>query len=110
MKWILGLYRLLRQTIGNWFDHRVPQLGAALAFYTALSIAPMLVLSIRIASRFFGEKAIQGRLHSQLTALLGSQGAEAVQELIASPQRPSTGGLATVLSVGTLLFAASGVF
>jgi membrane protein len=110
MKWILGFYGLLRQTVDNWFDHRVPQLGAALAFYTALSIAPLLVLSIRIASRFFGDEAIQGGLKSQLHTLLGDQGAQAVQELIASPQRATTGALATIVSIGTLLFAASGVF
>jgi membrane protein len=110
MKWIRGFYGLLRTTIDNWVDHRVPQLGAALAFYTALSIAPMLVLSIRIASRFFGDEAIQGTLQTQLTSLLGDQGAQAVQSLIASPRRASTGALATIVSIGTLLFAGSGVF
>jgi len=110
MKWIGAFLSLLRQTISNWFDHRVPQLGAALAFYTALSIAPMLVLSIRLASLFFGDEAIQGGLKSQLTTLLGDQGAQAVQELIASPRRATTDALATIVSIGTLLFAASGVF
>jgi membrane protein len=110
MKWILGFFRLLRETVANWFAHRVPQLGAALAFYTALSIAPLLVLSIRIASLFFGDEAIQGGLKSQLTSLLGDQGAQAVQELIASPRRATTDALATVVSIATLLFAASGVF
>jgi membrane protein len=110
MRALHELWVLLKQTVGEWADDRVPQLGAALAFYTALSIAPLLVLSLRVAAFFFGDDAARGEVDDQLKQLMGPYGAAAIQEMLASARRPELGTTATILSIGTLLFAASSVF
>ncbi|MDB5338852.1 MAG: hypothetical protein JWN70_4471, partial [Planctomycetaceae bacterium] len=59
-------WQLLRQTFSDWNDDKVPRLGAALAFYTALSIAPLLVLSLRVAATVFGDEAARGEIERQV--------------------------------------------
>ena len=103
-------WSLLKQTFAEWTEDKVPQLGAALAFYTALSIAPLLVISLAIAAMIFGEDAARGEIQHQMQSMVGDEGAKAIEEMIASANKPTTGTVATVLSVITLLFGASGVF
>jgi len=55
-------WSLIKQTASEWMEDKVPELGAALAFYTALSIAPLLVISLGIAAAVFGEEAARGHL------------------------------------------------
>lgn len=101
---------LLRQTALDWSKDNAPLLGAALSFYTALSIAPLLVLSLRLAAFFFGEEAARGEIESQIQTMIGEQGAEAIQSMLQSANQPEAGGLATLFGLVTLLFGASGVF
>lgn len=101
---------LIQQTFREWNEDKVPQLGAALAFYTALSIAPLLVLSLRIAASIFGDEAARGEIEHQIHSLIGEQGALAVQAMLQSANQPESGTVATVFSLITLLFGASGVF
>jgi membrane protein len=103
-------WTMLRQTFTEWSEDRAPQLGAALAFYTAISIAPLLVISLAIASLFFGEEAARGEVQNQMQSMVGDQGAQAVEEMITNASKPETGTLAAILGVLTLLFGASGVF
>jgi membrane protein len=88
----------------------VPQLGASLAFYTALSIAPLLVISLAVGAFVFGDDAARGEVASQMRSLIGSQGAHAVEDMIESANKSASGATATVLGVVMLLFGASGVF
>src|SRR5689334_12217356 len=62
-------WSLIRETVLEWSNDKVPQLGAALAFYTALSIAPLLVISLGIVGFLFGEEAARGEIQSQLQSL-----------------------------------------
>ncbi|QDT55958.1 hypothetical protein Pan44_40070 [Caulifigura coniformis] len=101
---------LLVQTGREWSEDKVPRLGAALAFYTALSMAPLLVISLRVAALFFGDDAATGEIERQGQALIGKQGAEALQAMIENADNEQSGTLAAVLGVITLLFGASGVF
>lgn len=101
---------MVKQVATEWSEDKVPQLGAALAFYTALSIAPLLVISLGIAAAVFGQEAAQGQVVAQLGDLVGEQGAKAIQEMIANANQPAEGVFATVLSTIILLFGASGVF
>ena len=55
-------WSLLKQTFSEWSEDKVPQLGAALAFYTALSIAPLLVISLGVAALVFGQDAARGEI------------------------------------------------
>jgi membrane protein len=103
-------WRLLRQTAHDWSEDRVPKVGASLAFYTALSLAPLLVIALRVAGLVFGDQAARGEISRQLASLVGEQGGKAVQEMIANANQPTTGTVATTLSLITLLLGASGVF
>ena len=105
-----AFWRLLRATTSEWMEDKAPRLGAALAFYSVLSIGPLLVIAIAIAALVFGEEAARGELVGQMRGLVGPEGANAIQEMIKNANRPAAGTLATLLGVLTLLFGASGVF
>jgi membrane protein len=102
-------YELIKETGQEFMKDRCMRLGAALAFYTALSIAPLLVVVIAIVGFVFGPEAAQGEVAHQLHDMIGAEGAQAVEAMLAK-HTLGQGILATVISVLTLLFAASGVF
>ena len=85
-------------------------MGAALAFYTILSLAPLVILSIAIVALIFGYSTGQNQLLGQVEGLIGHQGSEAVKGMIDHAQKPASGTLASIIGVITLLFGASGVF
>lgn len=103
-------WKLLRTTAVQWNDHNAPRLGAALAYYTVLSIAPLLVVLIAIASFVFGEQASRGQIVWEIQDTVGADGAKAIQSILQNAHRPASGLLATVLGVITLLLGASAVF
>ena len=103
-------WTLLRQTITDWSEDKAPQLGASLAFYSALSIAPLLVIALSVAAFFLDEEASRERVIEEFQGLVGTEGGKAIEDMIDSANKPSTGIVATVLSIATLLFGASGVF
>jgi membrane protein len=95
----------------SWSEDKAPRLGAALAYYAAFSIAPLLVIAIAVAGLVFGEEAAQGQIVSQVRGLIGDEGAAALQSMIEKAgRRPDAGIAATLIGIGTLLFGASGVF
>jgi len=96
--------------IGEYINDDAMNLGAALAYYTVFSFAPMLVVATSIASYFFGPEAISGRLNRELAGLLGNDAADSLAEIISNAYVSTDTFLATSISVGTLLFAATGVF
>jgi membrane protein len=100
---------LLKDAAANWSKHKDARQGAALAYYSIFSLGPLMVIAIAIAGLVFGQEAVRGELASQLRGLLGDGGAQAVQAMLAGASQPQQGILATVLGVGTLLFAAVGV-
>jgi membrane protein len=102
--------QLIKEAAGDWLEDKAPQLGASLAFYAALSISPLLVLLVAIAAFFLGEEAAAGRIDEQFRSLLGEQGADSLQDLLKNANHPTAGITATILSIVTLLFGASGVF
>jgi membrane protein len=103
-------WSILRQTIAEWSEDKVPQLGAALAFYTALSMAPLLVISLRLACLQFDEGTARAQIEQQMSGLVGEEGGKAIQQMIESANKPGEGAVATALSVIILIFGASGVF
>jgi membrane protein len=102
--------QILKEATLDWIDDKASQLGAALAFYSVLSLAPLLVLSIAGAALFFGEDAARGQIVEQLRGLMGTEGAVAMEAMIDNSQKIETGSLAAVLGLAVLLFGASGVF
>lgn len=101
---------LILKTYGEWSRHRAPRLGAALAYYTLFSLAPLLVLSVFMAGLAFGETAARGHIFWQIRDLLGEEGAAAVKALLEQARGPRSGVLAGVLGVAALLFGATGAF
>ncbi|SFU80364.1 YihY/virulence factor BrkB family protein [Pseudoduganella namucuonensis] len=97
-------------TVTEWFEHGDSSKGAALAFYTLFSIAPILVLVIAIAGLFYGQQAAQGELFGQLRGLVGPKGAEALQLILAGASNHDEGKLATLIAGALLLFGATTVF
>jgi membrane protein len=88
-----------------------PSLGAALAYYTVFSLAPLMTIAIAMAGFFFGKEAAQGQIFDELRVLLGEEGGKAVEEMVQSANaQPTAGVVATIISVIMLLFGASGVF
>ncbi|AFZ18339.1 YihY/virulence factor BrkB family protein [Allocoleopsis franciscana] len=104
------IVELLKETFKEWQEDKASRLAAALAYYTAFSIAPLLIIAIAIAALVFGEEAARGGIEDQLRGLIGQQGAEAIEEMIKNSSKPAEGTIATIISVGFLLFGASGVF
>lgn len=96
--------------ITEWLEHRASSKGAALAFYTLFSLAPILVLVIAIAGLFYGKEAAQGELFFQLRGLVGSQGAEAIQLVLSGATNETQGLIATLIAGALLLFGATSVF
>src|SRR6185312_14288129 len=98
-----------QETGRQWLEDKVPRLGAALAYYSALSLAPLLVIAIAIAGLFFGEAAARGHLLDQVRGLVGVQGGEAIETMIAHARKPRTGTVAGIVGLVVLLLGASGV-
>jgi len=82
------LPRLANEVIAQWSEHRVPRLGASLAFYTLLSLAPLVIIVVAVAGAFFGRDAVEGQLVWQIQDIVGHAGAETVQNLLKSTQHP----------------------
>jgi len=107
---VRNLFTLAKQSVSAWIDDYAPSMGAALAYYALFSIAPLLIIVIAVAGFVFGEEAIRGEIATQLGSLIGAEGAQAVQGLVASASAPTKGVIATVISVLLLLLGATTVF
>jgi membrane protein len=105
-----SVWDLIKQTASNWNEIDAPRLGAALAFYTMMSLAPLLVVSIGIAALAFGREAASGQIVWQIQDLVGTEGGKAIQSMLASASKPGRGIAAAVVGFLMLLFGASAVF
>lgn len=103
-------WELIYATIQGWQEAKAPRLGAALAFYTIFSIAPLLVIAVGVASLMFGREAAEGQLASQLRDYLGDVGGKAVEAMLAGSQTKSSGLLASLIGLVTLLLGSTGLF
>ena len=103
-------WALLKKVVISWLDDYAPSMGAALAYYTLFSLAPLLLIVISVAGLVFGQDAARGEIELQLRGLMGEQGASAVQSLLASVDKPTEGVTATVVGVVLLLIGATTVF
>lgn len=101
---------VLKCAVLEWIDHRASSKGAALAFYTLFSMAPILVLVIAVAGFFYGTDAAQGQLLNELRGLVGEQGAQTIQAILAGAQDKESGFFATVVATLLLIVGATTVF
>ena len=105
------LLSLLKTTFGQWLEDKAPQLGAALAYYTVFSLAPMMLVLLAIFGLIYGNSEVARReiLH-QLYYILDRSSAKAVEDIAASAGKPTASAIATAVGIAVALFGASGVF
>lgn len=104
------LWDVVRDAGGAWVDDRAPRIGAALAFYTALSLSPMLVIVLAIVGMVYGEDAARGQLTQQIAGTVGEPGASAIEAVLANTHKQGGGVAALVVGIVILFVGASGVF
>ena len=110
MSRIGSMWSLIKESVSQWSEDYAPSMGAALAYYTIFSIAPLIVIAIAVAGFFFGQDAASGEIFAQLRGLVGDEGAVAIQGLVKSASEPGRGTFAAVAGVVTLLIGATTVF
>lgn len=103
-------WRLIKQVATSWLDDYVPSMGAALAYYTMFSLAPLLLIVVSVAGLVFGEDAARGEIQAQLQGLMGVSSAGAVQSLLVSVREPAEGLTATAVGLVLLFVGATTVF
>jgi len=119
MLWLKNYYRrfcsrcsdilaVINESVTEWNNDNVPRLAAALAFYTLLSLSPLLVIVIAIGGLLFGRSAAAGQLTFELQQLLGLQAALAIEDVVRAAYQPGAGTVATSLSLLTLVIGATG--
>jgi membrane protein len=100
----------VKRALVAWNDDYAPSMGAAIAYYTTFSLAPLLIIVIAVAGLIFGEEAARGEIVYQLGGLVGEPGAKAVEELLQSASHPETSVLASFIGLVTLFIGATSVF
>src|SRR5688500_850662 len=101
--------RILREASLNWWQNKAPRMGASLAFYSVLSLAPLVILLTPIVAFFFEDQAPKAII-GQFEQLIGRAGALALEAMVDVGPGRSSSRLATILNSAVLLFAASNVF
>lgn len=103
------VFKLVKSTVSEWSEDKCPQLGAALAYYTVFSLAPLLLIILAIVGLFYHGDA-SGQIEGQMRQLVGDAGGTAIHDMLAKAGEPSKGVLATIVGIVIALFGASGVF
>ncbi len=101
---------MLKETWKSWNAHDAPRIGAALAYYTTFSMAPILVIAIAVAGMVFGADAARDQVSDQMQGMLGATGAEAIEDMILNARYDGGGVVATIIGTVTLLLGSSSLF
>ena len=104
------IWEFVRDLVNAYIEDDGFTKGAALAYYTTFSIAPILIIIITAAGWFFGQEAVSGEVYAQLDQLLGPEAAASIQEIVAASYTSGDSFITTVLGIGTLIFGATGAF
>jgi membrane protein len=103
-------WSLLKRAGNAWLEDRASSMGAALAYYTAFSIAPLLIIAIGVAGVVFGREAAEAAIIAQLQGLLGESGGEAVKSLLDSTAGFGKSVAAVIVGVSVLALTATTAF
>jgi len=101
---------LLKSTFKEWNEDKASRLAAALAYYTAFSVAPLLLIAISIAGLVFGAEAAQGSIFNQLQGLLGPEAAGTIEAAVKNSSQPGASTISAIIGLVTLIWSASNVF
>src|SRR5213592_1720542 len=102
-------WRLAQDAVSAWVDDYAPSMGAALAYYTVFSLAPLLLIVIAVAGLVFGHDAVRGEIVHQLGGVMGREGATAVQGLLKSASQPREGFVSSIIGFVLLIVGATTV-
>jgi membrane protein len=108
--WLRNAGKMIGQSVSAWIDDDAPSMGAAIAYYTVFSIAPLLVIVIAIAGAIFGTEAVHGEVAAQLRGLVGRDAALTIQTLIKDASKPAESALAGTIGAALLIIGATTVF
>jgi membrane protein len=103
-------WKILRASFRGFSDDKGFKLSGSLAYTTIFSLGPLLLLVMSLASIFFGEQAIEGKIFSEINGLLGSSAARQIQELIKNIRFSGKTNFALTISIVTLFIGATGIF
>ena len=106
LRYLLVPYRAARK----WANDRCTTYAAALAYYSAFSLAPVLVIAVSVAGLIFGHEAANGRIVGELESLIGSDGAKLIERMISASYASGEGILATLIGTAAMLLGATGLF
>ncbi|WP_050808333.1 YihY/virulence factor BrkB family protein [Asticcacaulis biprosthecium] len=101
---------ILKETVREWNDDKVPRLGAALAFYAILSLGPLLLIVVAFGGLAFGRAAVEGYIFEEINKLIGNEGAQAVQTILANTSNPKANIIASIIGFVTLVVSATSFF
>jgi membrane protein len=104
------IWELLKTAGAEWLEDKAPRMGAALAYYTIFSLAPLLVITVAVAGMVFGQDAAEGRIVGELQGLVGPEGGKVIQTMLVNASQGNDGIIATIVGVVVLLVGAMGVF
>lgn len=107
---VVSYHQVFRHAVRGWLADRAPSMGAALAYYTLFSLAPLLLIVVAVAGMVFGQDAANGQIYGQLKGLMGASGAAAVQGLLSSVNWPAGGVINTIVGLVLMLVGATTVF
>ena len=107
-----NVFSLLKQTFQEWLEDKAPQLGAALAYYTVFSLAPLILVLLAIVGVIFRDDAAGAwnKIAQQMSYFLDPNALQAVQNIAEKASQPGKSTIATIIGVALALFGASGVF
>jgi membrane protein len=105
-----SLYDIIRAALQDAWKHKVPRLGAALAFYSSISLGPLLLIIVSISGLALGHEGASEQFLTQIEGLVGEEGARAVKTILTNAATPHKGMFAPLIGIVTLFLSATGVF
>lgn len=105
-----GLWQVMKESVAGFSDHKVMKKSASLAFYTIFSLGPLLIVIVYVASIFFREEAVEGKIYHQIYDLVGPNAAKQVQQVMENASISADGSFAAIIGIITLLIGATTMF
>lgn len=101
---------ILIQTVQQWQHDKTARVAGALAFYTMLALAPLLLIIVSILGLVTDRNTVEGEVYDQVAEVVGERSADLVQNMVSSANQSQSGGIAAIVGIVTLIFAATGIF
>ena len=105
-----SILSLVKTAVISWIQDFAPSMGAALAYYTVFSVAPLLVIVIAVVALIFGQQGAQAEILDQVRTVLGPEASKAIEVMLVNAQRPKEGIIASLVGIVALLIGATTVF